>query len=53
MKILFMALVLPDILISKREEKIETPGQWESNRRPEILEMYKKYIYGEMIMELK
>lgn len=44
---------LPDILISNNREKIETSSQWESIRRPEILEMFKKYMFGEINDEIK
>lgn len=38
--------ILPDILLSQNGEKIETSGQWDSIRRPEILDMFKNYVYG-------
>ena len=37
---------LPDPLILKDGQKVTTPAMWWDQRRPELLEMYSKYVYG-------
>ncbi|MDP5272658.1 glucuronyl esterase domain-containing protein [Chengkuizengella axinellae] len=37
---------LPDPLYTNAGEQIISTEQWESNRRPELLEMFKEHIYG-------
>ena len=39
---------LPDILISNDGEQINSVEDWEEIRRPEILELFKKYVYGKI-----
>jgi hypothetical protein len=37
---------LPDPLLLNSGEKVTTPAMWWEKRRPEIVEMYEKYVYG-------
>jgi len=37
---------LPDVLISENGRKIESQEQWTKIRRPEILELFRKNVYG-------
>jgi hypothetical protein len=37
---------LPDPLILNDGQKVTTPQIWRDKRRPEIVEMYEKYVYG-------
>ncbi len=37
---------IPDPLTTNNGEKVTTVKQWWDERRPEILEMYSKYVYG-------
>jgi hypothetical protein len=37
---------LPDPLVLKDGQKVTTPAMWWDPRRPELLEMYSKYVYG-------
>jgi hypothetical protein len=37
---------LPDPLTLNNGEKVTTPAMWWDRRRPEIVEMYEKYVYG-------
>jgi hypothetical protein len=37
---------LPDPLTLKDGQKVSTPAMWWDQRRPELLEMYSKYVYG-------
>jgi pimeloyl-ACP methyl ester carboxylesterase len=39
-------LNLPDPLVSKSGAKIESADAWLNTRRPEILELFRKHIYG-------
>ena len=39
--------VLPDPLVAEDGTKIETPEQWREKRRPEILELFKKNMFGQ------
>ena len=38
--------VLPDVLLCNDGQKVTTSGQWEKQRRPEILEMFASQMYG-------
>lgn len=38
---------LPELLITKKGEKIETFSEWRNIRRPEILELFASEVYGE------
>ncbi len=38
--------LLPDPFLSVKGEEISTTEDWENIRRPEILELFKEYIYG-------
>jgi len=38
--------VLPDLLTLQNGEKIKSIADWETKRRPEVLELYKREIYG-------
>jgi hypothetical protein len=40
--------VLPDPLIMNDGEKVTTAKMWWDKRRPELVEMYSKYVYGEV-----
>ena len=40
------AFLLPDVLISSNGGKITTAEQWEKTRRPELLNLFSKLIYG-------
>jgi hypothetical protein len=37
---------LPDPLTLNNGEKVTTPQMWWQKRRPELVEMYEKYVYG-------
>src|SRR5271154_1631283 len=37
---------IPDPLIMNDGRKVTTPAMWWNERRPELLEMFSKYIYG-------
>src|SRR5271166_5857813 len=37
---------LPDPLLLKNGQKVTTPAMWWDQRRPELVEMYSKYVYG-------
>src|SRR3984957_8220351 len=37
---------LPDPLVLKDGQKVTTPAMWWDQRRPELIEMYSKYVYG-------
>jgi hypothetical protein len=37
---------LPDPLLLNNGRKVTTPAMWWSRRRPEIVDMYEKYVYG-------
>ena len=37
---------LPDSLTMNNGQKVTTPQMWWEKRRPEIVEMYEKYVYG-------
>ena len=37
---------LPDPLTMNNGQKVTTPEMWRSNRRPELVEMFSKYVYG-------
>jgi hypothetical protein len=37
---------LPDPLTTNDGQKVTTPQMWWDKRRPEIVEMYEKYVYG-------
>ncbi len=37
---------LPDPLTLNNGQKVTTPAMWWDRRRPEIIEMYSKYVYG-------
>jgi hypothetical protein len=37
---------IPDPLIMNDGRKVTTPGMWWDQRRPELVEMYSKYVYG-------
>jgi hypothetical protein len=37
---------LPDPLTLNNGDKVTTPSEWWDKRRPEIVEMYEKYVYG-------
>jgi len=39
--------LLPDALINAAGEKITTSDQWEKSRRPELLNLFSKLIYGD------
>ncbi|MBN1441876.1 MAG: acetylxylan esterase [Planctomycetes bacterium] len=40
------AYTLPDPLASADGTKVETAAQWKENRRGEILELFRKHVYG-------
>lgn len=37
---------LPDPLTMSNGQKVSTPAMWWNQRRPEIVDMYEKYVYG-------
>lgn len=37
---------LPDPLVASTGERITTAAQWESVRRPELLELFREHVYG-------
>lgn len=39
-------LKLPDLLISNKGQAIKTTEDWQKIRRPEILKLFEKYVYG-------
>ncbi len=40
--------MLPDLLISKNGGKIQSSNDWINIRRPEILELFRNYVYGKV-----
>jgi len=40
--------MLPELLLSKSDEKIQNVDQWEKIRRKEILELFKTEVYGKI-----
>ncbi len=42
---------LPNLLISNGGELIQTSDEWENIRRPEILELFKSFVYGKIADE--
>ena len=45
--------VLPDPLTMENGKKVNKPGQWRNTRRKEILELFRKEMYGAMPPSLK
>lgn len=39
-------LALPDPLLTLSGERVATPTAWQTSRRPEVLELFRKNIYG-------
>ena len=37
---------IPDPLVMNDGQKVTTPQMWQDKRRPEIVEMFEKYVYG-------
>lgn len=37
---------IPDPLVLNNGQKVTTPEMWWNIRRPELLEMFSKYVYG-------
>jgi hypothetical protein len=37
---------IPDPLVMSDGQKVTTPEMWRDKRRPELIEMYSKYVYG-------
>ena len=42
------AYTLPDVLVSQNEKKITSVKDWEGIRRPEILSLFEREVYGTM-----
>src|SRR4051794_25849374 len=40
------AYSLPDPLVTSSGERVTTPEAWREQRRPEILHLFERYIYG-------
>ena len=38
---------LPDPLVLSSGDTVDSPGVWNQNRRPEILDLFKTHVYGE------
>ncbi|MDL2304193.1 acetylxylan esterase [Bacteroides sp. OttesenSCG-928-D19] len=45
------AYVLPDVLLLQNGKKVETKEQWETERRPEVLELFTSQMYGRTPVE--
>ncbi len=41
------AYVLPELLRAEDGELIDTPALWEAKRRPELLALFRRYVYGD------
>lgn len=39
-------LQLPDPLVTQSGERVTTPAAWQTTRRPEVLELFRKNVYG-------
>jgi len=39
-------LQLPDPLVLQNGERVSTPEAWKTTRRPEVLELFRKFVYG-------
>ncbi|MFO0888781.1 MAG: acetylxylan esterase [Isosphaeraceae bacterium] len=39
---------LPDPLVGSDGERVSTPDQWRSTRRPELLALFETYVYGKV-----
>jgi len=37
---------LPDVLLTRVGERIETADDWQKKRRPEIMDLFREYVYG-------
>jgi hypothetical protein len=37
---------LPDPLVMASGKQVTTPEQWQKERRPELMELFRKYVYG-------
>lgn len=37
---------LPDVLTTQRGQKVTTSEQWTTQRRPEVLELFRQHVYG-------
>lgn len=37
---------LPDPLLTREGERVNTPAEWHAKRRPELLELFRQYVYG-------
>lgn len=37
---------IPDVLVTQKGENVLTIEQWEKERRPEILNLFREHIYG-------
>ena len=37
---------LPDVLVAEDGTKITSAEQWNTKRRPEVLELFRRYVYG-------
>lgn len=44
-------LDLPDPLTAESGERVETPAQWQSSRRGEVLELFRENVYGRRPVE--
>ncbi len=40
------AYMLPDPLVSAAGDKISTSAEWNAQRRPEVLELFRQHVYG-------
>ncbi|MEI6712801.1 MAG: acetylxylan esterase [Verrucomicrobiota bacterium] len=41
---------LPDVLVANDTQRIQTPSDWRQKRRPELLEMFFREIYGKTLL---
>ncbi len=41
-------VALPDPLVLQNGKKVESAEQWRNERRPELVEMFQKYVYGHL-----
>jgi hypothetical protein len=46
------AYQLPDALLCADGSRVTTSGQWEATRRPETLELFRKFVYGRSPVEV-
>ncbi len=45
--------VLPDPLVTASGARVKTPADWKKRRRPELLELFRRFVYGRVPLGLR